>query len=171
MIAVYAQSSQRQGLDASINGSAVTIENPEFASLRDKSAAVRLRAKRVRSGDVEVQFGQGLLRLEFAGAELDGSIRSPIVAVVDERELMSPIAAVAQLVVEGVEAVDRRCDVSALNAALAVGRELARARKKTQATWWISVAAIIGVLLVTAVAYVRPAPRRSNNTPDRRGAS
>lgn len=145
MIAAYAQASDRQGLDAALDGRAVALEDAALVSTRDKSAALNLRGKPHRVGNVEIRCGRGIVRLELPGAEDDADSRSPIVVAIGDSELQADASALAGRVMETISAIGRLCDQAAIELAIRAADKTLRARRA-----WVR----IGVIAAIALAAI-----------------
>lgn len=120
MIVAYAQASDRQGVDAALDGVVVRVDEPRFAEMRKKAVALNLGKPSVRIRDVEVRYGHGIVRLELSGTDDPDSELSPIV-VVAHVDLVRGHSETARRAVESVAALARACDVAALDAGFALG--------------------------------------------------
>lgn len=145
MIVAYAQASDRQGLDAAVDGRAVALENEAFVLARDKSASLNLRGKPQLVGSVEVRCGHGIVRLELPGSEDDAESRSPIVVAIGDDELHGNTTALAGRVVETISAIDRLCNQAAIEAALGAADVLLRSRRM-----WVKIGAVAAIALAAA---------------------
>ena len=72
IVAAYAQASDRQGVDAAMNGAIVDSANERFVALRRKAMALNLEATFTRVDEVEVRLGKGIVRFQFDGDDFEG---------------------------------------------------------------------------------------------------
>lgn len=161
MIAAYAQASDRQGLDAAIDGSSVTLDNAAFVATRDKSASLNIRRKPQHVTGVQIRSGRGIIRLELPGSEDDAESRSPIVIAIGHDELRTDTDALVVRVVETISAIDRRCDQAAIAAAIKAATETLRARRT-----WARIGTVVAIALtaagIVAIAVARTSTGVSN---------
>ncbi len=143
MIAAYAQASDREGLDAALDGRAVALDYAAFVSARDKSAALNLRGKPHRVGNVEILYGRGIVRLELPGVEDDADSRSPIVVAIRDSELHADASALASRVTETISAIGRHCDQAAIELAIGAAHKKLRSRRT-----WVTIGVVTAMALV-----------------------
>lgn len=154
MIVAYAQASDRQGLDAAVDGRAVALEDAAFVSTRDKSAALNLRGKPQLVGGVEVRFGHGIVRLELPGSEDGAEPRSPIVVAIGDNELHAAASDLSGRVVGTISAIGRFCDQAAIEMAIGAAERALRTRR-TWATLRVIAAIAIAAAGIAAIWVAR----------------
>jgi len=87
----YAQSADKQGVDAASDGRTVSPEEASFVALREKATNLNFSTTPHRVGNVEVRYGNQIVRLEIADIS-EGSLNvSPIVLVASIAELLRGI--------------------------------------------------------------------------------
>jgi|GEM_PF-2961874 len=152
MIAVYAQASERQGLDAALNGHPVSASDAAFLEIREKAVAVNLTQAAQEFDGGEVKVGRGVIRVELLMA-VDGEAPvSSVVVVVESADLLRNQTLVAPLVTQSIAAIGRVARAEALNAGLALGEQLMRGSRTKRRV--ITAVALVA-LAVTAVVIAR----------------
>jgi hypothetical protein len=152
VIVAYAQASDRQGLDAAVDGESVDANEPRFAKIREKAVALNLGKPPVHVGAVEVRHGKGVVRLELSGTDDSDGKLSPIVVVADAVDLARGPRETATRAVASVSALGRACDVAALEAGFGAGD---RAIRSSRAKRRIAIVAAAGVITVAVIWAAR----------------
>lgn len=161
MIAAYAQASGRQGLEAAVDGRRAPIDDADFNSIHKKGAALNFSRKPLLVGDVDVRFGQGVVRLELPGNEVDAESRSPIVLVIDLADLRDGRGSATRRAIETVRAIGRECDGSAIAAGLSAGERMGR-RSQMRMLICIGGATVVVLFVVAARLLARAASNSAN---------
>lgn len=146
--AAYAQASNRQGVDAAIDGTAVDSHSEPFFTLRGQAIKLNLEATASRVDGVEVRRGRGLLRLQFDGNESEGVPDSPIVILVRELALDGDREAAVQAASASVAAIGRNIGPDVIHRGLS---EASRVRTVSRRRRRINVALAVGVAAGIAV--------------------
>lgn len=131
-VAAYAQSSDRQGVDAALDGVIVDSESEPFAALRRRAIALNLEARFTRIDDVEVRYGKGIVRLQLDGDDLDGQAGSPIVVVISESEIDQDRDFMIRLASESVAVIGRQASRESLDQGLSEAARLRDAHRQRQ---------------------------------------
>lgn len=157
MIAVYAQATDRQGVDVALDGLRVESDDQRFADLWEKSSALYLRRSPIDLGGVSIHCGLGVARLQFepSDADLDDS---PIVIVGSARIIREGGESVAVAAMNSVSAIGREVDVKDLTIALRVAARTLRtirARQVITIGLGASAVAITATLIARALVALR----------------
>ena len=147
-VAAYAQSSDRQGVDAALDGVVVDSESEPFAALRKRAIALNLEVRPTRVDDVEVRYGKGIVRLQFDGDDLEGHAASPIVVVILESAIDQDRDLTIRSASESVVAIGRQASRESLNQGLSEAVRIRDAHRQRQL---IGIALIVGAAASIAV--------------------
>lgn len=158
MIAVYSQAEGRQGIDAAIDGQVVSSDDVLFVSVRQRSIALNLKRNSIEVGAAKVSCGGGVARLQFESLAADED--SPIVVVLEAREFVHSIQAVANGVLSTAGAIDRRLDRSAVEQTLETAAHVMQAQKVHQVIVF-GLAVCAAALAATAASRKIVAKRRT----------
>lgn len=131
MIVVYAQATDRQGIDASIDGIAVDAADPRFVGARQKSKAVNLKQAAAESRGVVIHIGHGIVRVQIDPTETSGGSR--VVAVLPSAQLLNHRDDLAEKLTETAAAIDHPVELSQAEAAITLATRVVEAaeRRKT----------------------------------------
>lgn len=156
MIAVYAQSRERQGIDAAIDGLAVVADDAPFIGIRQKSMGANLKREAAREGGVVVHQGAGIVRIQLDQDTTDDESR--VIVVITSRSLRDSSAGLVPMIEETAKAIGRRLEPSDLEEALALA---AHAVENTRRGRIRTVVLSVGILFLAlgAAAALRRASR------------
>ena len=159
MIATYAQASDRQGLEAAIDGVAIESIHAGFTAIRAKGQAVAT-ATPVKVGGIDLRYARGIARLVFDDTD-DDRDGSPITAVVEMDRTNFDLDTAAATLVAGVHTIRRDVELEAVRAALQIAAGIHESfvtRRRMVIAGGIIVVA--GVVIVAAVLIVAAVSQR-----------
>lgn len=155
MIAVYAQATERQGIDAAIDGSVIDANEAAFVDVRRMSRALNLKPEAGRAGGVGVHLGLGIVRLQIDASTLED--RSRVIVVLPSPLVNGGGHRLVESVVQTAEAIDRYLEPSDVEAALSLATHLIQVEKSQRL---IAMGASL-CLLAVGLAVVLSVRRRS----------
>ncbi|MDF2916027.1 MAG: hypothetical protein K0S70_244 [Microbacterium sp.] len=150
MVIAYAQSDDRQGLNAAIDGETVDSNDASFAVVRAQAITLNLTRRSVAVGAVEVRHGGGVVRLEITGDDDPDGTRSQIAVVAAIEELATSPADTVRRALESVRAIGRVASPEKLRTGFASGLDADRSRRRTLNL----VAAGVSTLIVVTVIWI-----------------
>lgn len=159
MIAAYAQSSQRQGLDSAVDGEVVKDVNPEFIKLRERGKSLAA-SNPIQVGAVELRYSRGLCRFVFDDTA-EGQDGSPITVVIDMNALQGDVDLAAATALESVHAIHRQGNAEGLRTAINVATEIHASyliRRRIVITG--SVVVVAGIVVAAAMLIANALPRQ-----------
>lgn len=159
MIAAYAQSSERQGLNSAVDGEVVDDVSPKFIKLRERGNSIAA-SNPVQIGAVELRYSHGLCRLVFDDTE-EGQDGSPITVVIDMNALQGDLDRVALTAHESVHAIRRQSNAEALRAAINVATEIhASYLSRRRIVIAGSIVVVAGIVIAAAMLIANAFPRQ-----------
>jgi hypothetical protein len=123
VIIAYAQATDRQGLDAAVNGEAVDQDHDGFTDLRERAKELNNQANSIRISGVELNYARGVARLVLDGSD-DEHGGSPITVVAKFDAVVKNPDEATRVAAASVRAIGRECDESAIRDALAMAVQL-----------------------------------------------
>lgn len=155
MIIAYAQSTEKQGVDAASGGRMIPPEDAGFVALREKATGLNFSTTAHRVGDVEVRFGAKIVRLDVV-QNADGTANeSPVVVVADIADLAGGIDRAARVAVDSVAAIGRIVGPASIAAGFEEGERLHHSFRIKR---YVATAAAAALMAALAIWVSRGAP-------------
>lgn len=146
MIIAYAQSADKQGVDAASDGRTVSPEDASFVALRKKATDLNFSTSPHRVGNAEVRYGNKIVRLEIVDNAAGSIDTSPVVLVASIADLLGGIDLATRRAVDSVSAIGLTVDSAIITAGFKEGERLHRSFRTRR-----YVAAAAALTLVAAV--------------------
>lgn len=165
MIAVYAQSTRFQGLEAAIDGRLIDSQSEIFRSVRETASRLNLRSRQLESGALRIACSATFVRLQIDLVDHgEKDEQSPVVIVLEARDNWSNLLQLRVQVEGTLEAIGRSVDRELLLRGLEKAMDLMVQRRRER---------VLGVIASSAALLVIPSAlvatlRRSRLTPARK---
>lgn len=148
MIVVYAQATDREGIDAAIDSETVDAEDARFVHVRQKSKALNLKPVAAEANGIVVHIGLGVVRVQVDSSAADDGSRVvvvlPSVSLLERRDLL------AMSVLQTAAAIGRYVEPPRVDAALSLATQVIQAAQRKRV---LSLGLSLAIIAVGVAAF------------------